>query len=134
MLQEVFELMLVTPDEEIMETCIKLLNDIKNKDAVASLADAIKDQKYVPIRKELVASCWQSGLDYHEYLGVFVDVAIESDYATTFEAFTVIEDCIGEVEEDARKKSADKLKKAEDSISKDKIPLVRELISMIERF
>lgn len=133
-LHEIFELMLITEEEELLDACVKLLNDIKNKEAVLSLVDAIADPKYSPICKELVASCWQSGLDYHEHLMVFVDVAIKADYATSLEAFTVIEDCIGQVEDNTRKKSIEKLKKELDSISEDKLPLIRELISMIERF
>lgn len=133
-LDEVFELMLIASDDKVLEACVKLLNDLKDKKVVPAIVEAVTDQKYGPIRKDLVASCWQSGLDYHEHLDVFIDVALFSDYATTLEAFTVIEDCIGQVDKRKRDESLEKLKKEINNCSEDTKPLITELISMIESY
>ncbi len=133
-LPELFELMLITEDQEIMEAAVKLLNDLKKKEVIPIMIDAIADKNYLPIQKELVASCWQCGLDYHDHIMVFINVAISGDYASTLEAFTVIEDCIGEIEDTERVRCAKKLKKGLEKTPEEKLPLIKELISMVETF
>lgn len=133
-LPEIFELMLITEDEQVMEAAIKLLNDLKKKEAIPVMVSAITDTNYSTIQKELLAACWQSGLDYHEHIMVFIDVALKSDYASTLEAFTVIENCIGDISDADRALCIKKLNNGVEKVSKEKLPLIRELISMIERF
>jgi hypothetical protein len=133
-LPELFELMLATEDQEIMEVAVNLLNDLKKKEAIPVIIDAIADKNYLPIQKELLASCWQCGLDYHDHIMLFIDVAISGDYATAFEAFTVIEDCIGEIEDRERARCVKKLNKGLEKTPEEKLPLMKELISMVERF
>ena len=133
-LQELFELMLISEDQEIMHAAVDLLNDLKKKEVIPVIIEAIADKNYRPIQKELVASCWQCGLDYHEHILVFIEVAISGDYASALEAFTVIEDCIGEIEDTERARCVKKLKKGLEKTPEEKQPLMKELISMVERF
>lgn len=133
-LPEVFELMLITEDQEVMDAAIKLLNDLKKKEAIPLIIDAISDKNYQAIHKDLLASCWQSGLDYHEHIMVFINVALSSDYASAFEAFTVIEECIGEIEDSERALCVKILNKGLKKTPDDKLPLIKELIAMVERY
>lgn len=82
----------------------------------------------------MVGSCWQSGLDYHEHTEIFIDIAIDGDYATSLEAFTVIEECLGQLEDGKRKTYVDKVNKALNDSSQEKQPLLKELLDMIDRF
>ena len=133
-LPELFELMVITEDQEVMEAAVSLLNDLKKKEVIQVIIDAISDKNYLAIRKDLVASCWQSGLDYHEHIMVFINVTLTGDYASALEAYTVIEDCIGEIKDAERARCAKKLNKGLEKTPDEKLPLIKELISMVERF
>ena len=86
-----FELLLSKPDTEIREEIIKLLGTVKDKDSIPSFIGALKDKKYTAVRKEILTTCWQNGLDFSKYMDVFVDLVIEGEWEVSFEAFTVIE-------------------------------------------
>ncbi|MDX2413802.1 MAG: HEAT repeat domain-containing protein [Bacteroidales bacterium] len=133
-LPEVFELMLLTEDKEVMEAAVTFLNDLKKKEVIPVMIDAISDKNYQGIRKELIASCWQSGLDYHKNIMIFMNIALKDDYASAFEAFTVIEDCIGDISDAERARCVKKLNKGLEKTSEEKLPLIKELISMVESF
>jgi hypothetical protein len=51
----------------------------------------------------LISSCWQSGLDYSEYLDDLVDIFLASDFPVALECLTVIEESTGNAG-NARKK------------------------------
>lgn len=86
-----FDLLISNPEEEVQKEILKLLGTIKKHDTVPVFIEALKEEKYRKIRKPLLAACWQNGLDYREYLPVFVQCIIEEDWETGFEAFTVVE-------------------------------------------
>jgi hypothetical protein len=86
-----FDLLNSNPEDEIEQEIIFILYNLKIKDAVPVMVEALQNPKYLPIRKKLTAACWENGLDYKNYLPVFVDLVINEDWETGFEAFTVIE-------------------------------------------
>lgn len=77
--------------EAVKQEIRKLFIDLKDKNAVPYLIDAIADSEYASIRKDLLSCCWQSGFDFAGYLSFFVDQVILNDWEVAFEAFTVIE-------------------------------------------
>jgi len=86
-----FDLLNSSPEPEI-ETEIKhLLETVKDKESVNSFLRAIEDDKYKPIRKDLLTACWQNGLDFSTFVPVFIDLIIREDWEIAFEAFTVID-------------------------------------------
>lgn len=86
-----FDLLLANPQDDIQQEITKLLGTIKDKDTVSVFVEALKETKYSKVRKEILTSCWQNGLDYSPHLEVFVDLVIDSEWEVAFEAFTVIE-------------------------------------------
>ncbi len=86
-----FDLLISDPEENIENEIIKILGSLKVKDAAPVMVNALKENKYKPIRKRLLTACWQNGLDYKNHLQTFVDLVIEEDWETGFEAFTVID-------------------------------------------
>ena len=84
------EILHLTRNPEIKSKIIDLFANLKESDAIPLIIEAIRNQKYAPELKELVASCWENGLDYSNYLTLFVDLLIESDFTVAFEAYTVI--------------------------------------------
>jgi HEAT repeat protein len=90
-LEEVISLLINTKDVEIRELIMKLLFEIKDQSAVPVLVNAINDNSFKCIKKTLLLACWQSGLDFSEYLPVFTEIIRTSDIETGLEAFSVAE-------------------------------------------
>ncbi len=86
-----FDLLNSAPEPEIETEIMKLLGSVKDKESVNSFMRAIEDEKYLRIRKLLISACWQNGLDFSNFLPVFVDLIITGDWEVTFEAFTLID-------------------------------------------
>ena len=84
-----------TDEPEIESAIIEFLFDLKDESSISILIDAIQDDEMDYYRSFLVATFWQSALDGSNHLDVFVKSAINSDYMTTLEALTVVEnfDC-----------------------------------------
>lgn len=133
-LPEVFEVMLDTEDDEVMEACTSLLNDLKNAEAVSYLVAALKNQRFRPIRPMLVSSCWQSGLDYHTEVPLFARFLLREDYATAIEAFTVIENSIGDLSDDEIVQLTSTLNAGLQEASDNKKKLIREMLAVIREF
>ena len=99
-MEGLFELLHNTTFPEIKKSILNLLSELKNKESVPLLIEAINNDKYLVERKELVACCWQNGLSYNEYLPLFIDLVIDHSFLIAFEAFTVIENMYGTVDDD----------------------------------
>jgi hypothetical protein len=132
-LPDIFELMLVT-EEEVFAKCTSLLCDLKTPDAKSLLLSALQDEKYFPIRNFLVSACWQNGMDYHEEIQLFAEIVLKDNYITAIEAFTLIENSIGELEDSAIIKLIDTLKLGLNSMEEEKKLLVTELINLIKSY
>jgi hypothetical protein len=133
-LPELFDLLLDQEDEEIKRETASLLNDLKSAEAGQVLAEAIARPEYRPIAAILVAACWQNGLPYGEYAETFADIAVKGDYQTAIEAFTVLEEAVGELDAKERKKISDRIRHGLRESSGDKTLLLRELIKVIESY
>lgn len=90
-LKEVISLLVNTKDDEIRELIVNLLFEIKDQSAVPVLVYAINDKSLKSIQKILLLACWQSGLDFSEFLPVFAEIVRTSDIETGLEAFTTAE-------------------------------------------
>lgn len=84
------ELLHQTQNPEIKSKILNLFANLKDSDATPLIIEAIQNQKYAPELKVLVSSCWENGLDYNNYLSLFIGLLIESDFPVAFEAYTVI--------------------------------------------
>jgi hypothetical protein len=133
-LSELFQLLLVQEDREIQDEIAALLNDLKDQEAVVELADAIVNPEYQEIQSILVAACWQNGLSYGKHISAFVEVLISGEYAAAIEAFTVIEESIGELEQVERKKLASSMKSQLRAMGEQKKALLLELVKVIESY
>ena len=133
-LPELFNLMLIQEDEDILGELVKLLNDLIDKAAAEVLAEAIVNPEYEKIQTPLVAACWQNGLSYDKHIASFVDVVISGDYSAAVEAFTVIEEAVGELEQEEQKVLVRSLKSKLQEVEEQKKPLFVELIKVIESY
>ena len=133
-LPELFEILASGDDPQVRSEILSLLNDLKDQESVPYLVEAIQNPEYSGIVAELVAACWQNGLAYGAYLNTFLEVAIHGEYPALIEAFTVMEEAIGEVEQEERVKMADKLQSRMEEADKQKQPLLLELARVIRRY
>ena len=133
-LPELFNLMLIQEDEEIMNEIAALLNDLKDKEAAEVLAEAIANPEYEKIQTNLIAACWQNGLSYGKHIATFVDVVVSGDYSAAIEAFTVVEEAVGDLEQEERTALAGSLKSKLQQVDEQKKPLFVELVKVIETY
>lgn len=133
-LPELFNLLLVQEDAEIREKITALLNDLKEKEAAEILARAISNPEFEQIQASLVAACWQNGLSYSKHVPIFVDVLISGSYSAAIEAFTVIEEAVGELEEKEREDLSGSLKSRLQKADDQKKALIVEMIRTIESY
>lgn len=106
-------------------------NDLKNKELRSEIVGEIKKDRDPATKTMLVSSCWQSGLDYTDYVTHFARIFLESDYATALECFTVIEGSIPELNRSEKEKITGLLR---DNHQADvaKKSLLLELLSLLE--
>lgn len=108
------------------------LKDLKDDDAAKPLSEALKNPKYKNELENLTAICWQADIDFSPYIHTFTKIAIEGDYQTSIEAFTVIEEAIPNISQKDIRQHISYLKEEITKIEKDKAPLIMELINSLE--
>jgi len=128
---ELIELLHNTELPEIKKSVLNLLSELKNKESVPLLMTAIKNEKYAKERKDLIACCWQNGLNYNAYITVFIDLVIQEEFLIAFEAFTVIENMVGNIEEEVIEAELIKIKDALKEAGEQKAYLLNGLLSVI---
>jgi HEAT repeat protein len=133
-LPELFELLVEQEDEEISREIISLLNDLKSEDAVPVLAEAVIDPAYESVAHLLVAACWQNGLSYGKYADNFIRAALEGSYQTALEAFSVMEEAVGDLSEIKRESLIRILKDGMLRSDDQKKILLRELVRVLEQY
>ncbi len=126
-----FELLNSRPEEPVTEKILKILGSLKVRDAAPVLADALQDPRYKSIRKSLATACWQNGLDYSDFLPVFVDLVVREAWETAFEAFTVIENMEHFPEKEMLEQTTDTIHSALKDAGSQKKYFLHEILSMI---
>ena len=126
-----FDLLNSGPEAEIETEIVYILNNLKMKDTVPVLAEALQNPKYVSVRKTLATACWQNGLDFGNYLPVFVDLVINEDWETGFEAFTVIENMENFPEQEIVEMAKNKIHDALKNANEQKKYFLHEILSLI---
>jgi len=132
LLGEMIELLHNTEDLEIKKSLLNLLSELKDKESVNVLVAAIKNEKYSEECAALVACCWQNGLIYNDHLPCFIDLVINEEFLVAFEAFTVIENMYGRIEEKIIELEVLKVNKALKSADEQKSYLLNGLLTIIQ--
>jgi hypothetical protein len=141
-------------EEEPFEGAIELLaehyNVTDDKMNIIAIEEFFNDIKYLSARSEimaeirkpsykqktismLVSSCWQSGLDYSEYVQDIVRVFLEGDYTTAIECMTLIEESLRYNTREDKDKAIHLVERSPEAFTHEKDPLSRELISILAR-
>lgn len=126
-----FDLLIHGADPIIEDEIINILGNLKVRESVPVLAGALAEPKYKPIRKKIATACWQNGLDYKEYLPLFVDLVIHEDWETGFEAFTVIENMKTYPGKEITGQTVDQIHAALNDVGEQKKYFLHEILTMI---
>jgi len=78
-------------DAKVQQRITDMLYQIKVKDAVPELMAALDEPTLLDVRRTVLATFWNAGLDVRDHLERFVDLALEGDAEECFECLTVIE-------------------------------------------
>lgn len=117
----------------ILKTIENFFNDIKDKSARIEVIEEIRKPWKPDTISMLVASCWQSGLDYSDYINDMARTYLKCEYHTAIECMTVIE---ASVLNCSKERKDEIIKIIEDSPLtgvNEKSALTLELISILER-
>ena len=119
------------PGKEITDEINKLLSTVKDKETTVSFIQAIENEKYKSIRQLILTVCWQNGLDFSNYLPVFVAVIINEDWENAFEAFTIIDNLEFLPEQEIIEQSINKIEAAMESATEQKAYFLQEVLTKI---
>lgn len=125
------ELLHQTQSREIKSKINSLFANLKESNAIPVIIDAIQNPKYAPELKELLACCWENGLDYSNYLSLFVDLLIESDFVIAFEAYTVIVNMTERIDQKKIDTEIGRLEQAIQGATDQKVELMREVVDFL---
>lgn len=75
----------------VQQRISNLLFQVKAADAVPALIEALDDAALRPVRRTVLTTFWNAGLDVRDHLHRFVAIAIEGTAEECFECLTVIE-------------------------------------------
>lgn len=125
------ELLHLTQNPEIKTKITDLFANLKESNTIPLIVEAIQNQKYAPELKELVACCWENGLDYSNYLNLFVGLMIDNEFEVAFEAYTVIMNLENKIDQRIIDQEIDLMEKALPLASEQKRQLMLDVIDFL---
>jgi len=117
----------------IKKTIEEFMNDLKDQSVCAEIIAEIRRQWDPRTISMLVASCWQSGLNYSDYAVDFAKVYIKEDYVTAIECLTVIEESVNDLSLVRRNEIVKLINESTLVQANEKRELTLELISILDK-
>jgi hypothetical protein len=119
-------------DPQVRRTIENFLNDIKDQSIGSEIITEIRKPYREKTINMLVASCWQSGLDYSAFSDDFVDIFLKSGYMTALECLTVMESSVHDISRQKRQKLIGIIEEFGET-ENEKEKLTSELISVLNQ-
>jgi len=132
LLNALLKLIQKTNNREIEQKAKDIFFNLKNTKSVQIIMSAIQDDEYADIRNFLCSACWNNGLDYSNYLPVFVKLYIEEPFETAFEAFTIVENFHQKPEKKIIEEQIELLKSSNLNLSNEKKHLLVEFVNILQ--
>ncbi|MCF8256256.1 MAG: hypothetical protein K9J06_01800 [Flavobacteriales bacterium] len=95
LIPDLLTVLATTDDMEAASAIALTLFDLKDAEALNVMIDHLMDPRFEPVRVQMLAACWQCGLDTSHRLPVFLNVALLGDYMEVLEVLTIIENWDG---------------------------------------
>jgi len=119
--------------EHYRDHAFRILNDIKDTEAIPVLAEALHQYRGKKDYSYLVSSCWQNGMDFSPYIQQFMDIMIKDELNVAIEAFSVIEENFHHLENTEKQDILNTLRENSIIAENDcKKKLILALLSMLE--
>jgi hypothetical protein len=118
--------------EEIKQEVLLLISDLKDQGCVQILVDYIRNKKVGEYLSQLIASCWQSSLDFSNDIETFADCFITGNYQTALESFTVIEEMIWRLKAETILSCRLYLVNRTSEVGQEKMALFNELLKLLD--
>jgi hypothetical protein len=122
-----------TDDFSVRKTIEGFMNDLKDQNACTEVVNEIRKDLKPDTISMLVASCWQSGLDYSAYSADFARTFLKSDYVGAVECLTVIEESANELSAENKEEIKKIIEDNPLSPGNEIFVLIAELLSILER-
>ncbi len=132
--EPLIEMLYSNRGQALKNSILEFIRDIKNQVAVIIITKSIQKHITDKYTTGLVSACWQSSLDFSDELPVFFDILCEGDYQTAFEAFTVIENSIGNVSQENISLYMASIESKLKITPTEKQTLLSEMMAMLENF
>lgn len=120
-------------EKALIETIEHFFNDLKELSARPEVIAEIRKPWKPKTISMLVASCWQSGLDYSDYMGDMARTFLKADYTTSIECMTVIEESVQNSTRARKDEIINLIMESPHAFMNEKNTLVHELIGILER-
>lgn len=98
-LSSLADLLLTDLSEKNKQEALEFLSTLNDSSTIDGMIELIREQKYLPIRQELLSTMWNNKLDYSYYLPEFVEIAVDGNFMEALECLTIIENLEGPFEE-----------------------------------
>jgi hypothetical protein len=122
-----------TEDNSIKKNIEGFMNDLKDQSVSEEIMSEIRKPFKQATISMLVASCWQSGLDYSDYSSDLAEVFLRADYVTALECLTVIEESAHELSPAKRKEIIKIIEEYPVHPSNEKKGLTNELVAILKQ-
>lgn len=126
-----YQLINKNTDPLIRNEILVLLSEIKSQEAVPLIAESLAKNDFGDYLPAVIATCWQSGLNFSKYLRVFAGIFIHADYQSSLEAFTVIEESFAGASDMDIADCHRFLRDSECIVADEKLPLLKELMKVL---
>ena len=117
---------------EVRESVHRFLSDLKSQEVVPVLVQEIEKGDFGEDLPQIMADCWESGLNFSNHLPVFTEIFITGNYQTSLEAFTVIEYSLHDANTQIKEESIRLLEDKKEMIAEDKNSLYTELLRILK--
>jgi len=59
------------------------------------MIEVLNEEKYLPIRQEILSTIWNTKVDFSNYIDEFVEIAVNGSFMETLDCLTIIENLEG---------------------------------------
>lgn len=122
-----------TGDSGIRRTIEEFCNDLKDQSVRPEIIAEIRKPRKQETIGMLVSSCWQSGLDYSDYIKDIASAFLSGSYTTAIECMTVIDEAADNCSLEAKQEVIRLIEDNPLSGLNEKSALTLELIGILER-
>lgn len=129
---DIISLLINSENAEEREDALRLIK--KEPTALELLMNAIDDKNLSDHKTQLIAACWESGIDCRTQLNYFVNLAINEDYLGCIEASSVIDAMDPPLNQDELSRSAKQLHEAIKKASAEKKELLKQLAEILSSY